>query len=52
MVITLPFVIDILLILLLIAGTVALVYVTIVLVRVNMILGRLEQVVDYAARVQ
>jgi hypothetical protein len=52
MVITLSLVINILLILLLITGTVALVYLTLVLVRVNAILVRLEQVVDYAARLQ
>lgn len=52
MIITLPLVIDTLLILLLIAGIVALVYITIVLVRVNRILDRIEQIVGYAARVR
>jgi hypothetical protein len=52
MTITLPLVIDVLLILLLTAGTVSLVYITIVLVRVNIILRRIDQVVGYTARIQ
>ena len=52
MIITFSLIINILLVLLLIAGIVALVYLIIVLIRVNSILTRVEQIIIYAARVR
>ena len=48
----LPVIINILIILLTIAGIVALVYVTIVLVRINSLLERIEVLIGYASHVQ
>ena len=48
----LPVIINILIILLTIAGIVALVYTTIVLVRVNSLLERIEVLIGYVSHIQ
>ena len=47
-----PIILDTLLILLALAGVVALVYLTIVLARINSLLGRIEVLIGYATHVQ